>query len=434
LNIKRGKEKMSNYPEGVLFSEKLQKQIKNKFFYVDDDPDIGKRLFFENAGGSLRLKAAIEKFMEIDPIPDCPERIHKMALRLQKIQDDGTNDARIIFNAYDGSIVTRQTASQVMFEMVRAVAENIPGTNMVTSILEHPSAFDSMQYYAEKTGRKLRVAQSNVETGGVDVDSIVKLIDKETVLLSCMFASNVTGAIYDMEEIVRRSREIKPDLYIICDAVQHAPHGVIDCKKIPVDGINIAPYKFFGIRGSGIGYVSPRLSELPHHKLIAKPAGEWELGSPAPWQYAVITEIVNYVTWIGSNYIDRKDRRTLFEEGMNRIKLQERALMSAMLNGINGKAGLRTMKNVKVFLDYKDLAKRDFIMAIGFENIGYTQAVREYEKRNVIVFDRLITSLYSKRMLESFGMVGAIRVSPLHCNDISDIERFLEVTEDLAKL
>jgi cysteine desulfurase / selenocysteine lyase len=425
---------MTDYPNGLLFSEEMQEQIKNKFYYVDEDPDIGKRLYFDNAGGAFRLKSVVAKYAEIDAIPDCPERVHQMALRLQKIQNDGINDARIIFNAYDGSIVTSLTASQAMFEIVGAVAENIPGTNMITSVLEHPSAFDSMQFYADKTNRELRVAQSNRETGGVDVDSIVKLIDKNTVLLSCMFASNITGAIYNMEEIVRRAREVKPDLFIICDAVQHAPHGVVDVQRIPVDGINFAPYKFFGNRGSGIAYVSPRLAKLPHHKLTAKPAAEWELGSPAPTQFAAITEIVNYVTWIGSQYIQSNDRRTLFVEGMNRIKLQERALMSAMLNGVNGKTGLRTMKNVKVFLDYKDLTTRDFIMAIGFDNIGYTQAVREYEKRNVIVYDRLVTSLYSKRMLESFGMQGAIRVSPLHCNNLTDMQRFLDVTEELAHL
>jgi selenocysteine lyase/cysteine desulfurase len=425
---------MSNNPEGVLFPDEIQEQIKNKFCYVDEDPDIGKRLFFDNAGGALRLKSVVEKYAEIDAIPDCPERMHKMAFRLQKIQKDGTNDARIILNAYDGSIITSLTASQAMYEIVAAVAENIRGTNMVTTVLEHPSAFDCMQYYADKTDRELRVAQSNRETGGVSVDSIVKLIDKDTVLLSCMFASNITGAIFDMEEIVRRCREIKPDLYIICDAVQHAPHGVIDVRKMPVDGITFAPYKFFGNRGSGIGYVSPRLAKLPHHKLTAKPADEWELGSPAPTQFAAITEIVNYVTWIGCLYIQSNDRRTLFVEGMNRIKLHERALMFGMLNGVNGKAGLRTMKNVKVFLDYKDLTKRDLIMGIGFDNIGYTQAVREYEKRNVIVYDRLVTSLYSRRMLESFGMDGAIRVSPLHCNNYSDMEMFLDVTKELANL
>lgn len=425
---------MDEYKEGLLFSSELQKEVKDRFFYVDDDPDIGKRLFFDNAGGAFRLKSAVQVFGEVDAIPDCPERIHKMALRLQKIQEDGTSDARVIFNAKDGAVLTHLTASQTMFAMVQAVAENIPGKNIVTSVLEHPSAFDAAQYYADKTGCELRVAQSNKETGGVDVDAIVDLIDEDTMLLSCMAASNITGAIYDMEEIVRRAREKKPGLYIICDAVQHAPHGIIDVQKMPVDGINFAPYKFFGCRGSGIGWVSPRLAGLPHHKLGAKPVDEWELGSPAPTQYAVVTAIVDYVCWLGGQFTKETDRRALFVEGMTRIKLQERALMSAMLNGAGGKQGLRGMDNVKVFLDWPDLTTRDFIMAIGFANIGYTQAVREYEKRGVIVYDRLATSLYSKRMLDSFGMDGAIRVSPLHCNDVADIERFLDVTRELAAL
>jgi cysteine desulfurase/selenocysteine lyase len=425
---------MTDYPDGLFFSDEMQAQIKDKFYYINDDPHIGERLFFDNAGGSLRLKSAVSKYTEIDAIPDCSERVHKMALSLQEIQNEGTNDIRIIFNAYDGSIITSLTASQVMFEIVRTVAENIPGTNMVTTVLEHPSAFDSMQFYANKMHRELRVASSNNKTGGVDVDSIVKLIDRDTVLLSCIYASNITGAILEVKEIVHCAREVKPDLYIICDAVQHAPHGVIDVQKVPVDGINIAPYKFFGNRGSGIGYVSPRLAKLPHHKLIAKPESEWELGSPAPSQFRAITEIVNYVTWIGSMYLESDDRRTLFVEGMDRIKLHERALMSVLLNGINNKIGLRAMKNIRVHFDHKDLKTRDFIMAISFDNIGFTQAVREYEKRNIIVYDRVVTSLYSKRILESFGLQGVIRLSPLHCNNISDIQRFLEVTEELTKL
>ena len=425
---------MSEYPEGKLFSAELQRKIKDKFFYVDDDPDIGTRLFFENAGGAFRLKKAVECFAEIDAIPDCPERIHKMAIRLQKTMEDGVNDIKILLNAREGSVITSLTASQAMFEVVRAVAENVPGKNMVTTVLEHPSAFDCMEYFAKKTGREFRVAQSDKRTGGVSVDAILKLIDEDTVLLSCMYASNITGAVMDIEEIVRRAREIKPDLYIVCDAVQHAPHGVIDLQKTPVDAITLAPYKMFGCRGSGIGFVSPRLANLPHNKLTAKPAEEWELGSPAPTQYAVMSEIVNYVVWIGGNYIDSKDRRTLFVEGMSRIMLQERALMSALLDGVNGKAGLRSMKNVEVFVDNHDLAQRDIIIAIGFDNIEPTQAVREYEKRNVIVYDRLATSLYSRRMLDSFGIKGAVRISPLHCHDISDVEKFLEITNELAQL
>lgn len=426
---------MVEYPEGLLFDEAFQKEVKSKFFYVDEDPDIGKRLFFDNAGGAFRLKKAVETFSEIDAVPDCPERVHKMALKLQEIQKKGEEDVRLIMNApKEGSIVTSLTASMAMYAMVRAVAENIPGTNMVTTILEHPSAFDSMRMYAESTGRELRVAMSNQVTGGVDPDAIVSLIDENTVVLSVMYASNITGAIYDMEEIVRRAREIKPDLFILCDAVQHAPHGIIDLEKTPVDGINIAPYKYFGCRGSGIAWVSERLAKLPHDRLLAKNESVWELGSPAPTQFAVVTEIVDYVCWIGGRFNQSTDRRKLFVEGMKRIKWQERALMHRMLEGTDKVNGLRHVDGVSVYLDYKDLTKRDFIMAIGFDNLQPTSAVREYEKRKVIVYDRLATSLYSKRMLESFNLTGVIRVSPLHCNDVQDIDKFLEVTAELAAL
>lgn len=423
------------YPNGLAFSDQLMQQVKDQFLYVDEDKFIGSRLYFDNAGGSFRLKSVEDVFRDMDAIPDCPERIHKMALYLQDVQRKGEEDIRIILNADpSGSILTSLTASQVMFEMVRVIAENVPGTNIVTSVLEHPSAFDAVSFYAQRTGRELRVAQSNPVTGGVDADEICRYIDENTVLLSVMMASNITGAIYDMEEIVRKARAIKPDLYIICDAVQHVPHGLVDLQKMPIDGINFAPYKFFGYRGSGIAWVSQRVAKLPHHKLAGNAPHVWELGSPAPAQFAAITAIVDYVCWLGGQFTQSDDRRSLFAEGMNRIKLHERALLYRMLEGTPEIPGLRHMQGVKVFLDYEDLTTRDLILAMGFENVGYTQAVREYEKRNVIVYDRLASSIYSVRMLKSFGMDGAVRVSPLHCNSLEDIDRFLQVTAEIAAL
>lgn len=177
---------MSIIKNGELFSNELLKEIKERFYYVDTDPDIGERLFFGNAGGSFRLKKAVEQFNKIDAIPDYPGPIHKTASYLQKVLEDGINDVRTIFNAKGGSIFTSLTASQAIFDIVRAIAENISGTNMVTSILEHPSTYDSMEYYAKKIDKELRVAKSNPVTGGVDVDEIVKLIDKDTCLLSVM--------------------------------------------------------------------------------------------------------------------------------------------------------------------------------------------------------------------------------------------------------
>lgn len=77
--------------------------------------------------------------------------------------------------------------------------------------------------------------------GGIDVDDVIRLVDQDTCLLSVMSASNISGNIMDIEVIVKKAREIKPDLYIISDAVQHAPHHSIDVEKLQIDGMNFAP-------------------------------------------------------------------------------------------------------------------------------------------------------------------------------------------------
>ncbi|MBR7993924.1 aminotransferase class V-fold PLP-dependent enzyme [Burkholderia cenocepacia] len=413
-------------PRGALFPDALMQQIKSRFHHVDRDVDGRERLFFDNAGGSFRLKAAVDAYARVDALPDCPERIHARALDLQAIQSRGEDDVRTILNAQGGTVYASLTASGAMFDMVRAIMENVPGTNAVTTVLEHPSSYDAMTVYAERTGKTLRIAPSNPETGGVDVDAIVALVDADTALLSVMAASNISGAKFDIETIVARAREKKPDLFIVVDAVQHAPHGVIDLQCTPVDGINFAPYKFFGCRGSGMSWLSPRAAALPHHRLAAKENGVWELGSPAPAQFAVVSSIVDYVAWIGRYFTDSDDRRTLFVEGMHRIELHERALLAALLDG------LRAIDGVEVYWDHADLTQRDLIVGIGFAHLEPTQAVREYEKHGVIVYERVASSLYSGRMLKSFGLAGAVRISPLHCHAPDDIARFLAITEALA--
>ena len=172
---------------------------------------------------------------------------------------------------------------------------------------------------------------------------------------------------------------------------------------------------------------------MPHHKLAGSKKDYWDLGSSAPAQFAAATEIVNYVCWIGDQFTQSSDRRARFVCGMDRIERHERALLAHMLNGSEGIMGLRSLPGVNVFLDYEHLSKRDLILAIGFDSLGHTDAVREYERRGVIVYERVASSLYSKRMLDSFGLDGAIRVSPLHCNSAADIDRFLQITMEISE-
>ena len=48
---------MGIYTKGMFTAAELE-EIREKFYYVDKDCYGRKRLFFDNAGGSLRLKKA----------------------------------------------------------------------------------------------------------------------------------------------------------------------------------------------------------------------------------------------------------------------------------------------------------------------------------------------------------------------------------------
>ncbi|MEA4846321.1 MAG: aminotransferase class V-fold PLP-dependent enzyme [Clostridiaceae bacterium] len=425
---------MEKYEKGLLFEDPLMQQIASRFEYLNEDPAIGERIFFENAGGSLRLKESGQRFSELGAFPDCPSRRHDRAVSLNAVIKKGIEDTRIIFNAQDGEIIIGLTATMNMFRMVETVLQNIPGKNIVTSVLEHPSVFDSMSYYGKATSREVRVAKSCAATGGIAVEEVLRLIDQDTALLAITAASNITGTILDIESLVTKARQIKPDLYIIIDAVQHAPHSSLDLMKAPVDGINIALYKFFGQRGYSMAYISDRMAKLTHPRILNDKLINWQLGSPVPAFYSDITVITDYVCWIGGHFTTSTDRRTLFESGMEHIKLHERALLSYMLDGTSNQNGLRMIDNVIVHLDNPDLTQRDLIVPISFKNISCPDAVTEYKKHKVIVFERMADSHYSKNALNSFGVKGVIRVSPLHCHSVNDISRFLQATKEIALL
>lgn len=424
-----------NKANGILFSEEYQKGLKAQFCYPDADPEHGERLFFENSGGSLRLKKAVEVKAAVEEFPDCPERIRGRGYEMSHFVSDGTKDIlETVFGAKSGSLITELSASQTMFAAVGTIMEGIKwGTNAVTSSLEHPSAHDAVEYYCKQTGREFRVVPANKTTGGIDVDEVLKYVDKDTCLVSIMAASNISGNIMDIKEITRRVREINPDIFVVTDTVQHAPHAAIDVEDWEVDVANFAPYKFFGVRGCGYAYVSDRVSALPHRKLIHKPDEVWALGTPTPGNFAAMMAVIDYVCAIGADFCDSTNRRKLYLEGMHRIHLQERALLYRMLEGTAEVPGLRHIKNVEVYVDMEDLTYKDLIVAMGIKGLDFAECSQKYLEHGVTIFERVRTSPYSKRIVESLGLDGALRVSPLHCHGTDDIDKFLKITKEIAE-
>ena len=374
----------------------------------------------------------------LEAFPDCPERNRGRGYELSYYVAEGTKEImEVVFGAHSGALISELSASQCMFQAVTTIMENAKwGTNAVTTLLEHPSAHDAVEYACVKTGREFRTIPANPETGGIEVEEVLKHVDKDTVLVSIMAASNISGNIMDIKEISRRVHEINPDIYVVADAVQHAPHALIDVEDWDVDVSNFAPYKFFSVRGCGYAYVSPRVATMFHPRLKCKDADIWQLGTPAPGNFAAMMEVIRYVAEIGDHFEPGlKTLRERYTAGMNRIHLQERALLYRMLEGTDEVPGLRHIPGVLIHTDIEDLTKKDLIVAMGIQGISLPELAEEYMKRGITVFERMKSSPYSERIISTIGVKeeGAIRVSPLHCYGTKDIDEYLKITKDIAE-
>lgn len=422
---------MTQIPQ--LIPSKFHKELREKFSFLTHDIDGTERLFFDNSGGSLRLTESIKVKENIDLLPDCPERVHERALELQKIISQTENDIlSTMLNAPSGSIITELSASQVMFQIVSTILNGVSGSNVVTSSIEHPSAYDAIEFYCQKLNLEMRIVEPD-ENGFITPEDVSALVDTNTILVSIIASSNISGNIMDLQNIIKLCKSKKKDVYIISDAVQHLPHGMIDITEIPLDALNFAPYKMMATRGVGFGYVSERVCKLPHHKLIARPDNIWRLGTPTPSIYLSMSVVIQYIQNIGQKLSEKLlTSRESFCQGMKAIANHENALLVHLLEGDSQHKGLRYIKNVEVYLDNAPISHRDLIVAMGIKNWDFETLRERYQSENVTVYERVNTSIYSKRIVESLGLTGAIRVSPLHCHTIDEINKFLNITEKIA--
>ena len=416
-----------------FFPQQLQNTITSSFLYLNQDVYGNNRIFFENAGGALRLKSAVEAQSYYSSLPDCPERTHDIALDIRKTIQLGTEDIRLFLNASDGTIATSLTASKLMFEMITTIAASKQGGNIITTAIEHPSSYDACQFSAEQYNHELRVAKADPTSGSIPINNILELIDDETILVSVILTSNITGAMHDIKQYSAAIRQKNPNAFIVVDGVQGAPHGPIDVDDWEVDALNIAPYKMFGNRGVGYAYLSDRIASLPHHRLLATDEDNWNVGSPTPADFASFSKVIDYVCEIGSYFAISDDRRTLIVEGMKRIHLQEQAILNRLINGTPNLLGIKDLPNVTIHFEEANGVNQDLILALTFADVSCAEAVDKYGEQNILVFARESSSHYSKRILEAVHLDAIVRVSPIHCHTPEDVDRFLKVTQQIAE-
>ncbi len=415
-----------------MFSPELLDEIRNRFLYVDWDPLSGQRVYLEASGGSLRLKTVVETITKESALPDELFRYNPASDYVNAAVDKGMEDVKLFLGAKSGHIMPAHSATHAIFRALNAITSHIPGSNIVTTELEHPAVRSSTQYFAETTGKEWRVAKLSRETSSVPMESILELVDKDTCVLAFQHGSNQTGSINDVKTIITEARKIKPELYVLVDAVQYAPHGPIDVEEYGADAYAFGPYKAYCVKGIGFAHMSDRLANLPHWRLLDKPQTNWVLGSPAHMMYACWSATVDYLCWLGSQFTESTDIRAQMIAAKDAIHAHMKALLHRAMFGTEEIKGLFKLNHVDVGGMPEDIGNRLCIFLFQLAGMDASTAIGRYNQEHAIRLAARVMDVYSAVPLKALGWESAVRLSGAHYNTPEEIDIFLKATKVLV--
>ncbi|MCE8516588.1 aminotransferase class V-fold PLP-dependent enzyme [Ruegeria pomeroyi] len=411
-------------------SDPLLAQIRDRFAQVESCPVQGRRIFFENAGGALTLKSALESSAIHAAIPDNQGRDNPGSHALVATINKARQDMADFMNAPGGQFFVGESGTELLFRLIMNACLGTGTGKVLGSTLEHPASRSACDRWARIAGQQHVLIPHDNATGTIGADAYAAAITPDTRVATIIHTSPVTGMGVDVTAISRAIRAVAPDCIIIVDGIQHAAHGGIDLTDHDVDGYVISPYKVFSRHGYGVAWISDRLTRLPHNALLDGPEDNWEMGTRDTGAYATMSDVVSYFEWLGGKVSDATDRRGKFKAASDAIHQQEKALTDAMIHGTGNLSGLAEMEKVTI-LGGADNPAREGLVSLRVEGVPSVDVVRALNEQGIRTHLRKADH-YSGNILSPLGMDSCVRVSMCHYNSVQEVAQFLAAMKDIT--
>ena len=213
------------------------------------------------------------------------------------------------------------------------------GDEIVVTELEHHANLIPWQQLAKRTGATLRFIPIR-DDGQLDLSAAAEIIGPRTRILAVTHASNVTGVISPVTELVALVHRVGG--LVVLDACQTAPHLPLDVHALDVDFAMFSGHKMLGPTGIGALYGRAELlADLPPFMTggsmittvtmtdaeFLPPPQRFEPGTQRVSQAVALAAAIEYLTAVG----------------MDRIAAREAQLGRRLVTGLVGMPGIRLL-------------------------------------------------------------------------------------------
>lgn len=151
----------------------------------------------------------------------------------------GTSNDKIIFT----SGATESNNMAIMGSIKNKNAK------LLFSLGEHPAVYNVAKNL-ESLGYNVDYIKL-IENGEIDYDDFVNKIDNKVAFVSIMHVNNETGAVNDIEKLVKYAKSINPKIIFHSDGVQAFGKIDVNVSRLGVDLYTISGHKIHAPRGIG---------------------------------------------------------------------------------------------------------------------------------------------------------------------------------------
>jgi cysteine desulfurase family protein (TIGR01976 family) len=269
----------------------------------------------------------------------------------------------------------------------------------------------------------------DLEDCTLDLDHLHSLLSTRTKMVAVGYASNLSGTINDVKTITQWAHEAGALSFV--DAVQYAPHGLIDVKDLNCDFLACSAYKFFGPHVGILYGKAEHLARLHAYKV--RPAGDaapdkWETGTKNHEGLAGVVAAVDYLAELGSLYgraLFSALRREKLQAAWGEIDRYEAMLLERLLNG------LQIINGVRVYgiTNRANWKRRMATVSLRKEGTTPQQLAEALAAENIFAWDG---NFYALGLSEALGVEasgGLLRLGLVHYNTLDEIDQCLRVLE-----
>ncbi|MBK4141594.1 cysteine desulfurase [Corynebacterium macginleyi] len=272
--------------------------------------------------------------------------VHRGSYQLAEEADNAYESARQAIAAFVGAdrdeIVFAKNATEALNEVAYTLSDERAGElyvgegdTVVITELEHHANLVPWQELSKRTGATVKW-YSLTDDGRIDLDSLE--LDETVKVVAFSHQSNVTGAVADVEEMVRRARTV--DAMVVLDACQSVPHMPVDFHALDVDFAAFSGHKMCGPNGVGVLYGKDELlRKLPPFltggSMIEVVKMEETTFAEPPTRFEAGTQMTSQVVGLGAAV------KFLGEVGMDNIHAHEQRLTAYSLQQLREIPGLR---------------------------------------------------------------------------------------------